>query len=103
MTTRTIAISTDDLAALHAIRPVIADAHAHPGRAAAIAALDRIAGHGLPEDGHLGAAYLAARRHPGRVAEPPPRPPVRARRSSSRSARGSSGSPAIRQRRPTRA
>ena len=41
--------STDDLAALRAIRPVIADAHAHPGRAAAIAALDRIADQGLPE------------------------------------------------------
>ena len=40
MTTRTITLSTDDLAALRAIRPVIADAHAHPGRAAAIAALD---------------------------------------------------------------
>lgn len=43
MTTRTITLSTDDLAALRAIRPVIADAHAHAGRAAAIAALDRIA------------------------------------------------------------
>ena len=43
MTMCTITLSTDDLAALRAIRPVIADAHAHPGRAAAIAALDRIA------------------------------------------------------------
>jgi len=42
MTTRTITISDADLAALSAIRPVVADAHQHPGQAAALAALDRI-------------------------------------------------------------
>jgi hypothetical protein len=39
---RTITVSEADLAALIAIRPVIADANLHPGRADAIAALDRI-------------------------------------------------------------
>lgn len=40
---RTITISEADVAALIAVRPVIADANQHPGRATAIAALDRIA------------------------------------------------------------
>jgi len=43
MSLRTVTISDADLDALVAIRPVVADAHQHPGRAAAIAALDRLA------------------------------------------------------------
>ena len=43
MTTRTVTLSDADLAALSAIRPVVADAHQHPDQAAAIEALDRIA------------------------------------------------------------
>lgn len=43
MTLRTVTISEADLTALVAIRPVVADAHQHPGRPAAIAAIDRLA------------------------------------------------------------
>lgn len=43
MTTRLIQIPADHIAALAAIRSVIADAASHPGRAAAIAALDYLA------------------------------------------------------------
>ncbi len=42
MTTRVITISTADIAALRAIRPVVADAAGHPGRDAAIQAIDRM-------------------------------------------------------------
>lgn len=41
--TRTIEITDADILALIAIRPVVADAQQHPGRAAAIAAIDALA------------------------------------------------------------
>lgn len=42
MTTRTITISSEDLAALRQIRSVVADAVGHPARDAAISAIDRV-------------------------------------------------------------
>jgi hypothetical protein len=44
MTTRTIRISDADIDALKAIRGVVADAAHHPGRQAAIEAIDRLTG-----------------------------------------------------------
>lgn len=52
---KTVTLSDSDLAALHAIRQVVADTP-HPARPVAIAALDRIAA--APEDGTVLSGYV---------------------------------------------
>jgi hypothetical protein len=71
MTIRNFTLSDADIAALVAVRSIIADAHQHPGRTAALEVIDRFAEQAELPPGHQGApTEAAARPGHGKIAQP---------------------------------